>query len=379
MRIGLNSEKVLERTTGVGCYAYNLVRGLLEIDRDNRYVLFFHSDAGCYAGEPWLAGPNVELDQYGAKGSNPRRILWEQLGLPGRARRSKLDVFHYIDHTLSMIGKPVPTAITVHDLAFFRHPEAYTRSRRIYKSLVSPRSIRRADRVIAVSEYTRQEVLEITGADPDKVSVVYNGIDGEFRVIQDQKLLSDFRRQHDLPQRYILFVGTLQPRKNVTGLVRAYAELVQRKAVEHDLVICGERGWIFDEIFSQVERSGLTARVRFIESLPQQQLPLLYNCAELFVFPSLFEGFGLPLLEAMSCGVPVVSSNTTSMPEVVGDAALLVDPNDVDDMALQIQRALSDRELAADLRNRGLERSREFSWRKCAQSTLEIYKQMAQS
>jgi len=376
MRIGFNSEKILQRTTGVGCYAYNLIKHLLAQDKENRYFLFFHSDTNNCSEANWMEGDNVEIDSVFSEDSNVRRIIWEQLTLPKLANEKGLDIFHYVDHSLSIISKPVPTVITVHDLAFFRHPEAYTMSRRVYKSLISRPSIRRANKIITVSEYTKQEVLELTGVDPGKVHVVHNGINDEFRLIQDREPVDRFIREHSLPPRYILFVGTLQPRKNVVGLIKSYALLMERKAVPHHLVICGEKGWIFDEIFMEVERSRLNDRVRFIESIPHEHLPYLYNGAELFVYPSLFEGFGLPLLEAMRCGVPVVASSTTSMPEVVGDAGVLIDPNDVEGFAQSMEEILCDGELAADLARRGLERSREFSWDKCARQTLDIYRSM---
>ena len=378
LRIGLNSQKLLSMNTGVGNYTYNLVRNLLAVDRENRYCLFFFNEFtdGKNLFSSSVAPYRVEQSGYSTRRNTPR-ILWEQLMLPRRARACKVDVFHYIDHTLSLIRKPCPTVITVHDLAFFRVPEMYNLSRRFYKQFVSQRSIRRANRVITISEFTRREILELTGVDGDRVEVIPYGISSIFRPLPAEGEVEAYRVRAGLPDKFVLFVGTLQPRKNVDGLVRAFHQARRKAAFPHKLVLCGGRGWLYDEIFDLIKRLGLTDHVRYMDSVPHEELPVVYNLADLFVYPSWFEGFGLPPLEAMACGTPVICSSATSLPEVVGDAGITIPPSDIDGLADAIARVLDDGELAAGMSRAGLERARRFSWEENARRTIDVYQRIA--
>ena len=365
--------------TGVGIYTYYLVKNLLAVDKENRYCLFFFNrfkqegnDLLCSSIAPY----QLEESDY-ATTLNALRILWEQIVLPSRVNSQKVDVFHYIDHTLSLLRKPCPTVITVHDLAFFRVPEMYNLSRRFYKQFISQRSVRRADRIITISEYTRREILELTGIDSRKVEVIPYGVDEKFRHMQNDPSLEEFRKKAGLPKRFILFVGTLQPRKNIDGLLNALHKVYRMADLDHKLVICGDRGWLYNEVFDMIRRLGLSDKVHYMDCVPHDHLPYIYNLADLFVYPSWFEGFGLPPLEAMACGTPVITSNATSIPEVVGDAGLTVHPADIDGLAQAICDVLTKPELASRMREDGLKRAMKFSWAENARRTIDVYQRTA--
>jgi glycosyltransferase involved in cell wall biosynthesis len=232
-------------------------------------------------------------------------------------------------------------------------------------------SVRRARRILAVSESTKRDLIQCYSLSPDKVDVVYNGVDPAFRPLPSDKI-APFRTEANLPERFMLFVGTLEPRKNVIGLLEAYARLPKGRP---PLMLVGGKGWLYDEIFARVEALELTREVHFVGYVAAETLPLWYNAADLFVYPSLYEGFGLPALEAMACGTPVITSTASSLPEVVGDAARLVDPGDTDGLAATMAQLLGSREQREQMRVAGLARANKFSWEKTAVQTAHSFRQ----
>jgi glycosyltransferase involved in cell wall biosynthesis len=304
----------------------------------------------------------------------PVRILWEQAVAPIAARRAAVDVLHGPVNVVPLL-RSTPSIVTVHDLAFLRFPEQYPSLQRRYLHRLTRQSVLRADLTIAVSGHTRADVIELLGADPGRVIAVPNGVDEEFSPRRGTRELDAFRKERDLPEEFILFVGTLQPRKNLEGLIRAYARLDPTERLP--LVIVGSPGWMYQGIFDTLARHRLERDVIFAGYADSQSLPLWYSAASVFVYPSLYEGFGLPVLEAMACGTPVITSDTSSLPEVVGDAGLTVDPTDIDAMSMSIQRLLNDGALRNDLRRRGVERARAFSWRQTAERTANLYRRVA--
>lgn len=299
----------------------------------------------------------------------PARIAWEQAAGPLAAARDRLDLFHGPVNVLPLL-LPCPGVVTVHDLAFLAYPEAYHPAKRRYLKLATALSVRRAARVIAVSAATRDELVRRLGVPERKVTVVHNAVDPAFKPLPAAEIAA-FRAEQELPERMVLFVGTLEPRKNLVGLLDAFARIAPE--TDAHLVVVGGKGWLYDEVFARLARLGLTERVRFAGFVPDAQLPLWYNAAEVFVYPSLYEGFGLPPLEALACGTSVVTSNASSMPEVVGDAALLADPDDPDALAAALRRLLSDPGLRTMLRERGLARAAVFSWARTAAATRAVY------
>lgn len=303
-----------------------------------------------------------------------RRILWEQAALPLLARQARLDLLHGAVNVNPALS-PCPTVVTVHDLSFMRYPQAFPPMQRAYLHSQVRRSVRAARRVIAVSQATRQDVIDLFGAPPDRIDVVYNGVDASFCPAPAGEVEA-FRRRAGLPDRFILHLGTLEPRKNLVRLVQAFAQVrgqdAGRPAVK--LVLAGGKGWDYDAIFAEVARQGLEQEVLFPGYVPDEELAWWYRAAALFVYPSLLEGFGLPVLEAMACGAPVVTSNLSSLPEVAGDAALLVDPTSVDALAAALLRLLAGADLARELRSRGLAQAARFPWSRTAHETAAVYR-----
>jgi glycosyltransferase involved in cell wall biosynthesis len=281
-------------------------------------------------------------------------------------------LFHATEHLLPKLTR-ARSVFTLHDTAYLLFPEYHLPRNRIYLRAMMPRFLRRADRIIAVSENTRRDALRLYPIDPEKIEVIPEGVEARFRPDVGGDVISHIRRRYALPERFLLSVGTIEPRKNLSTLVEAYAALRSRHP-EVGLVIAGSRGWLYDRFFEQLRSLGLEDHVVFTGYVPEEDIPALLNAAEVFAFPSEFEGFGLPPLEAMACGIPVVCSNAASLPEVVGDAGLLLPPRDVRGWVTALDRLLDDGQLRADLSARGLARARLFSWDTAASRTLEIYR-----
>jgi len=306
------------------------------------------------------------------------RILWEQLVLPRHARRRELDLLHAPVY-VGPLDAPCPLVVSVHDLSFFRFPDLFPRIKRYYLQPFTRMTVRRASVVLASSESTGRDLVDILGASPDKIRVIPLGVDEGMRPLSGSKAVKVFRRRESLPEHMILYVGTLEPRKNLSTLLEAYARLCREPGFKHDLVIAGGKGWYYEEIDRTVERLGLRGRVLFPGFVPDADLPLWYNAADLFVYPSLYEGFGLPPLEAMACGTPVVVSDVSSLPEVVGGAGLAVAPSDSEALARAMARLLGDGELRDACRASGLERAQQFSWGACARKTADVYHQVLEN
>jgi glycosyltransferase involved in cell wall biosynthesis len=299
------------------------------------------------------------------------RILWEQLAQPLALRQSKVDLLHAMAFAGPLLT-PCPFVVTIYDLSFYRYPEAFRPWNRWYLGILTARSARRARRVITISESTKRDVVQLLGVPPDRVDVAYCGVDKVFRPLPAAET-AHFRNERALPDRFILFLGTLEPRKNVQRLIRAYGQWRQAAPDIPRLVVAGGKGWYYDQIFAEVEHLGLTGDVIFPGYVIPQELPWWYNAADLFVYPSRFEGFGLPVLEAMACGTPVVTTNVASLPEVAGDAALLVSPDDEAQLVEAMRRALSEVSVRQEMVTKGLAHAADFTWTRTARQTLETY------
>ncbi len=299
------------------------------------------------------------------------RVLWEQLA-QGRALRA---VGADLAHGPVFVGPlvaPCPVVVTVHDLSFLRYPHLFRPANRLYLRLFTRLSVRRARRVIAVSAHAAEETARLLGVARGNIRVVYHGVDPIFRPLPPEEVAA-FRVRRSLPERFVLFVGTLEPRKNLARLIEAFARAGPDSRTA--LVLAGARGWYDEEIFAAVERLGLSARVHFPGYVPNDELPLWYNAADVFAYPSLYEGFGLPVLEAQACGTPVLTSSVSALPEAAGDGALLVDPYDVEAIAEGLHRLLTDEPLRETLRRRGLEHAAHFSWPRTAAQTVAVYQE----
>jgi glycosyltransferase involved in cell wall biosynthesis len=300
------------------------------------------------------------------------RIAWEQLALPLALQRWQADLLHAPAY-VAPLASSVRQVVTFHDLSFYRLPEAFNRTNRIYLQTFARLTARRAQRLIAVSEFTRQELRRLLGVPLERVAVVPNGVDPRFRPETDPAVLAAFRARAGLPDRFILYLGTLEPRKNLPALLRGYAR-ARQQGVREPLVIAGGRGWGDTDLARLVEQLVLTDAVRLVGFVPMSEQPLWYNAATLFAYPSRYEGFGLPPLEAMACGTAVVTSDRSSLPEVVGDAGVLVDPDDPEALAAALVRLLGDDGRRQELGRRGQARARAFTWEAAAAATARVYR-----
>ncbi len=276
-------------------------------------------------------------------------------------------------HSPAFVGplaSDCPFVITVHDLSFLFYPQGFRRLNRSYLQSFTRFSVRRAQRVIAVSESTKRDLVQQYGLSPNNVDVVHNGVDPSFRPLPADQVVA-FRKDRGLPERFILFVGTLEPRKNVVRLVEAYAQLGKGRP---PLMLIGGKGWFYDEIFARVEALNLSGEVKYVGYVEADELPLWYNAADLFVYPSLYEGFGLPPLEAMACGTAVITSTASSLPEVVGKAGILVDPTDSEALAAAMEQVLADKGVQQQMQVAGLAQAQNFSWEKTARRTVATYR-----
>jgi glycosyltransferase involved in cell wall biosynthesis len=373
VRIGVNalllSEQRGYRRSGIGRYLDRVLTSLPGAIGDDELVV--------YAGHG-VAPPHPGLAQnwrsaWVSADRAPVRIAWEHAALPLATRRDRLDVFH---GTMNVLPRflPCPSVVTIHDLAFLRWPEQVPARRYRYLSAAVKAATKQAARIIAVSESTKADLVELLAVDPARVSVTHLGVDDRFRLPSSEDRMAFLHRQ-GLVRPYVLAVGNLEPRKNLPGLLRAFARLAPE--VPHDLVLVGAEGWLTGEIHATLDELRLGGRVRMTGFVEDADLPAWYGAADLFVYPSLYEGFGLPVLEAMACGAPVVTSNVSSLPEVAGDAALLVDPSDVDSIAEEMRRGLTDAALAFDLRRRGQLRAADFTWDRTAEQTVAVYREVA--
>lgn len=299
------------------------------------------------------------------------RILWEQSVLPTALARVRADLFHSMAFALPWV-RTSPTAVTVYDLSFVLHPEGFRQLNRLYLTAMTRRSAQRADAVIAISENTKSDLVRRFGVAAEKVHVAYCGVEERFQPLLSAEV-ERFRSSRGLPDRLILFIGTIEPRKNLVTLMEAFA-LLKRKGLPHRLVVAGGLGWMYQPVFDAVSRLGLTEAVSFPGFVPADELPLWYNVADLFVYPSLYEGFGLPPLEAMACGVPVIVSDRASLPEVVGPDGITVSATDAEALADAIHRVLTDAEWAKVVAERGLARAATFTWGRTAAATLQVYR-----
>jgi glycosyltransferase involved in cell wall biosynthesis len=368
-RIAIDYTSAIQQRAGIGRYTRHLVTALAALDHATNYVLF--SAGHDPSPPPWPANfTRCELpisDRY-------LSIIWQRLRLPVPIElfTGRVDVFHSPDFVLPPLIR-ARKVLTVHDLSFIRYPECSSPALLQYLIRSVPPSVRRADYLLADSLSTKQDLIELLGIPEERITVVYAGYDPRFNQqpqVNDQAILS----QHGIKDPYILGLGTLQPRKNFSTLIRAYNQLAREHQILHKLVIAGGKGWLYDDIFDTVKELGLEERVLFTGFVDDEHLPALYRGAELFAFPSLYEGFGIPIIEAMGCGTPVVTSTSSSLPEVAGDAALCVNPHDSTALTDAMWRSLSDTTLRQTLRQRGLERVKLFSWENAASTLLKVYR-----
>jgi glycosyltransferase involved in cell wall biosynthesis len=366
MLIGIDASRATTaRRTGTENYSLHLIRELLGQSADHRFRLYFRRPppADLFPG---LAEHRVI----------PFPRLWTHVRLSWEMIERPPDLLFVPSHVLP-VAHPRHSVVTVHDLGYHYYPEAHTLFQNLYLRWSARHNARSATRVLADSEATRRDLMRYYRTAGEKIAVVYPGCDESLTPVSDPALLAAVRARYGIAGPYLLYVGTLHPRKNLVRLVQAFAALLrhtQDRSASPDLtlVLAGKKGWLYDEISTQVRKLGVEERVLLPGYVPDSDLASLLSGALAFVFPSLYEGFGLPVLEAMACGRPVVCSNASSLPEVAGDAALLVDPLDVDALTEGLAQIVSDEGLRRELVNKGFQQVSKFSWQRCAREAMLV-------
>ena len=396
MRIGIDCRTILNpgagEQAGIGHYTHCLVRNLLKIDQENEYVLFFDNRISDSAAK-LVIGNNQNVKArffpfYQYKQYLP--FAYSQMLVAAFLSREKLDLYHSPANVIPLqySGKSV---VTLHDLAIYKHPDWFPSnfmSRQIFSTkILVPKSLRKAKRIIAVSENTKQDIIKQFKIPAKKIEVVYEGVmksddlGNKKLIIPDKQTL---KKKFDIKDNYILFLGTIEPRKNIAALVKAYHGLLTRNRIKSQkdnknfpqLVLAGGRGWKYKEVFKTIKNLKLEKEIKYLDYVDHQDKIGLMQNALCFVFPSKYEGFGLPILEAMNLGIPVISSNVSSIPEVAGEAAILINPDSVSDLVQAIEKVVGDKKLREELSQKGREQSQKFSWQKTAEETLAIYKEV---
>ncbi|MFA6553079.1 MAG: glycosyltransferase family 1 protein [Patescibacteria group bacterium] len=376
MKIGIDCRTILNpkggEGAGVGHYTYYLVQSLSQHDPKNSYVLFFDRRLPDIST---FTRPNVEVKYFPFSQYN--RFLpfaYSHMLITAFLMKEGLDIFHS-PITSVPLTYPKKTVVTVHDLAIYKNPDWFP-SQIFSTKLLVPRSLKTADRVIAVSESTKHDLQEIFNVPSRKIKVIYEGVDVKKILLKSKKIdsVSSFK----IGKKYILFVGTMEPRKNLVTLVRAYKKLIQPGSgfAGYELVIAGAKGYKHEDIFAEIKSLGLSKNVKYVGYVTHNQKVELIKRAACFVFPSSYEGFGLPILEAMALGTPVATSNISSLPEIAGKAALLFDPEKEQTITHALRKILGDKKLHEKLSQAGIERANKFSWERCARETAKVYESL---
>lgn len=366
MKIKINAQMLnlsnTARNAGVSRYIFELLRELDKYKDENISIFLNYKNY-----RPFFNNIKCLLTRLNT--DNPLiRILWEQLILLFKCKRK--DIIHFPVPSIISPFIRSPCIITVHDLAFIKFKtDSWLKNR--YRHYSLKYSLKKAKKIIAVSESTKKDIIHYFGIKPSKIRVLYEAANDRFKVLKGSK--TNLGKKLLLPKKYILSLGTIEPRKNLSRLIEAFDKLNLR---EYKLIIAGAKGWKYKKIFEKLDSLKRRRDIIFTGYIDDKDLPQLYNNASVFVFPSLYEGFGLPVLEAMSCGCPVITSNTSSLPEVTCKASILINPYDIKEITRAIKKVLTDNKLRSKLIKEGLKQSKKFSWKKCAKETLEVYKEV---
>lgn len=381
MHIGINAQLLSfsqnYRSGGVSRYIRYLLTELAKHPGDAQYTIFVNGQdiverlsashpAITYVSAPW------------SESQPAARVAWEQFTLPTEIRKRGIDVLHSPVNVLpEWVPQSCATVVTLHDLAFLRFPAVLTRTKRLYHRTFTIRSMQRATELITVSDSTQRDAYELVGIPYERMHTVYTCIDERFSNVVTEEEIRIFRKQHGLTSGFLLYLGTLEPRKNILAIIDAYAQLRKNYSIQEKLVLAGGKGWLYDTIFEKVQQLGLLEDVIFPGFVADTEQALWYHAASAFVYPSLYEGFGIPVAEALACGVPVVTSNVSSLPEAGMDIALSVNPLDLDTLTEAIYKALTDSQFREMCRTSASVVAQKFSAQRMVEQTLVVYEQAA--
>lgn len=374
MKIAINTLPLYKTKVGMGKYVVELVNRVTKIDKENKYLIYVSNENKHFFN---LTSKNVNIQQVPKIFSNPSlRIIWEQLILPFSLWRNSIDVYHALGFVLPLFLKQkIISVVTIADMTFFSHPQHHTRMKQVYFKCMIPQSLRRAKKVITISDNTKKDIINVININANKIKTIYLGVDARFYP-QEKETVNAILEKYKIASPYILFVGMLEPRKNVEGLLQAFAMLKDKR--KHNLIIVGKKGWRYEELFKLAQEEGIRNDVVFAGYVPDEDLPGLYAGATCFVYPSFYEGFGIPIVEAMACGCPVITSNNSSMQEIAGDAAVLVDPYNKEEIKDAIGSIINNKGLRGEKQRKGLINATKFQWNFMAEETIKVYKNTIQ-
>jgi glycosyltransferase involved in cell wall biosynthesis len=371
LRIGIDGRGIYKTIDGIGRYSLNLIRSLASIDQTNQYIIFKNKEIR----EKIVDVPNFQEIEIDFRHLSMRSLIY----LPLLIKKYNLDVFHSPFFIAPLWGVK-NLIVTVHDLMALTFPgffggRGYLKQKVAYwyHRIFVPLSIKKAKKIIAVSQSTKMDLINYLHIDSERISVIYEAVDDYFKKPHTADELGKFKKNKGLPANYFLYTGNMKPYKNINLMISALAILKNKGVLKHKLLMAGRKDRFFPIVYKEVKDKNLSDDVVFLDYVSDEELPLLIKCADIFIFPSLYEGFGLPALEAMSLGVPTIVSNASSLPEVVSDGAIIIDSHDPQDLAQAVVSLLKDEDLRKNLSKRGIERSKVFSWRKAAEETLEVY------
>lgn len=410
MTIGIDIRVLARGTrTGIEEYTLKLLDFLLPLDPSVKYKLFYNAYKKVGLDYPWLELPGVEIKEFAI----PNRLLDISSRFFYLPKVDKLlegiDIFFSPHFFLAPVSKKCKRIVTFHDLSFKHYPEFFSFPKRFWHFSMGPRfQAKNVSKIVAVSQSTKEDLVNIYKINPEKIEVIYSGIGEEFQPLvsegrKDSQKLKQVKEKYNLPNDFILYFGTIEPRKNIVGLIKAFEALKDRlnqetgatepvwsgfearvakrtsgkiPKTDTKLVIAGARGWLHQDIFKVADESKYKKDIIFTGFVDDEDKVYLYNLAQVFVFPSFFEGFGFPPLEAMACGIPTITSNTSSLPEVVGDGAVMIDPSNIDELAYAMRTVFGDKDLRARLKRRGIRQAQKFSWQRTAERTLEVFQSL---
>lgn len=375
MNIALNGLFLSEKNTGGGRYLLDLING---ISPENCKDSYFALISPKLLKKNIINNPFIKKIDCGLQTNiRPTRLIWENFFLANLVKKHGIDLLHASGFTLPLNLK-CKTVITIFDMTFFSMPQVHQKRKVAYFSKMIPLAINKADKIIAISNQTKNDIVSTLKVHEDKIEVIYIGVNDKFKPINDKVIIENTLDKYHLPEKYILFVGTIEPRKNLINLIHAFNKL-KTAGIEHKLVIAGKLGWNYKAVFAAISQLAVNNDIIFTDYILDKDMPLIYNGASVFVYPSLYEGFGIPVIEAMACGIPVITSNVSSLPEVAGKAAILVDPNNADEIASSIAKVINNPFLAQKMSLDGIKRAELFSNKNMVNKTIEIYKTVLNS
>jgi glycosyltransferase involved in cell wall biosynthesis len=369
MKIGIDAHVIGDKSGGNETYYKNLIEHICNMVKDEEIYLYFNKQKESLISRSNNKN-NIHVENFETTNPIKRYVKY----LPSYINKHKLDILHL--QYFPVIKKRCSIVATIHDISFEHYPEYFTKKDLLMNKILVPKLAKQADKILTVSNFSKQDIVDKYGINPDKIVVTHLATSENFKIIKDRKLLQQVRNKFNLNGEFILTVGNLQPRKNLSRLFTAYINMRNKNLINEKLVVVGKKAWLYSDIFNFVKESKYKQDIIFTDYVEEEELALLYNEAKLFIYPSVFEGFGLPPLEAMSCGTPVATSNITSLPEVVGNAAILFNPWSIEDIEEKIVVTIKNQNMLNELSDLGLKRAKEFSWKKTAQMTLEVYKQI---